>query len=78
MVRFLLEQGADPTIKDKTGRTALKIAKLLKREKTIEEVLKDEEIHIETLAKVLNQWKEIYHNLPSGTGMFCHDFSTLH
>ena len=49
-----------------------------KKKKTIEEVLKDEESHIETLAKVFNRWKEIYHNLPSGTVIFCHNFSTLH
>jgi ankyrin repeat protein len=32
MVRYLLENGADPTIKDKTGRDALEIAKHLKRD----------------------------------------------
>ena len=36
MVRFLLEKGADPNITDKTGRTALEIAKHLKREKSIQ------------------------------------------
>jgi tRNA A-37 threonylcarbamoyl transferase component Bud32 len=32
MVRYLLENGADPTIKDKTGRDALDIARHLKRD----------------------------------------------
>jgi ankyrin repeat protein len=31
MVRYLLEKGADPTIKDKTGRDALEIAQHLNR-----------------------------------------------
>jgi hypothetical protein len=32
MVRFLLENGANPKIKDKTGRNALEIAQLLKKD----------------------------------------------
>ena len=41
-------------------------------------MLKNEEKHIGTIIKVITRWKEIYHNLPIGTTIFCHDFSTLH
>ena len=37
------------------------------REKTLQEVLRDEKNHIETITKVITRWKEIYHNLPMGT-----------
>lgn len=40
MVSFLLENGADPNVKDVTGRTAFDIATFLEREKTIQ-VFKD-------------------------------------
>jgi hypothetical protein len=46
MVRYLLEKGADPTIKDKTGRNALEIAQELYRntiEGIFEEVREEEE-----------------------------------
>lgn len=47
MVSFLLENGADPSLKDKTGRTPLDIAKLLNREKII---------------SILTQWKQVSEN----------------
>jgi len=56
MVSLLLENGADPSIKDKTGRTALDIAILLKRTETVkvfETALKEKEfVPINTNKKI--------------------------
>ncbi len=41
-------------------------------------MLNDEQDHIRILTSVITRWKEIYHKLPVGTAIFCHDFSTLH
>ena len=48
------------------------------REKKLQEVLRVEENHIKTITKVIRSSKEIYHNLPIGTTILCHDSSTLH
>lgn len=44
MVRFLLDRGADYTIKDKTGRNALEIARHLKKDNIV--VILEEHRHV--------------------------------
>jgi hypothetical protein len=55
MVRFLLENGANPTIKDKTGRDALAIAQHLKRDEVVKILQQKLKPAIEEQVKVLKE-----------------------
>jgi ankyrin repeat protein len=60
MVRYLLENGADATIKDKTGRDALAIAQYMQRDGVVKILQQKLKPPIEEQVKVLNEeYKEI-------------------